>query len=106
MRTPLRLILADYPADKENYPDGFFRWIEFNSHIWIQFEKYANQMAAKREGYSARTIIEVMRWNSDFREQQCKPLFKLSNNMTPGLARLWMFKHGKDHPKFFQINNK
>ena len=86
------------------YPEGFFHWLQFNEHIWLQFERHALTMAAKRDRYSARTIIEVMRWNSDLREQQGKPLFKLSNNMTPGLARLWMAKHGNRNSKFFQIN--
>jgi len=100
--------------DKPQYPDRFFHWLQFNDHIWEQFERHALSMAAKRKRYSARTIIEVMRWNSDLREQAAKPhpvsgrpirppLFKMSNNMTPGLARLWMVKHGKNHPKFFQL---
>lgn len=89
--------------DKHKFPEGFFRWMQYNAHIWNQFERHALTMAAKRERYSARTIIEVMRWNSDLREQQGKPLFKLSNNMIPGLARLWMAKHSLDHPKFFQL---
>jgi len=87
-----------------DYPDGFFHWLQFNSHIWEQFEKHGLTMAGKRKRYSARTIIEVMRWNSDIREK--KKLFKLSNNMTPGLARLWMAKHGEDHPKFFTLHNQ
>jgi len=91
--------------EKEKYPEGFFHWLQFNEHIWEQFERHGLTMAAKRQRYSARTIIEVMRWNSDLREKQGKALFKLSNNMTPGLARLWMAKHKLDHPKFFQLNN-
>lgn len=83
------------------YPEGFFQWLIDNQHIWDQFERHALSMAGKRERYSARTIIEVMRWNSDIREK--KKLFKLSNNMVPGLARLWMHKYKLDHPKFFQI---
>lgn len=99
----------------DQYPEGFFHWLQLNSHIWEQFERYALTMAAKRNRYSARTIIEVMRWDSDLRNRVAKPhpvsgvlipppLFKLSNNMTPGLARLWMAKHGNRNLKFFQIN--
>ena len=84
------------------YPNGFFHWLGQNQHIWNQFEIHANTMSAKRNRYSARTIIEVMRWNSDIREKN--KLFKLSNNKIPGLARMWMIRYGKDHPKFFQIN--
>jgi len=92
--------------DKDKYPEGFFHWLQYNEHIWLQFERHARTMADKRDRYSARTIIEVMRWNSDLREKQGKPLFKLSNNMTPGLARLWMAKHQLKYcnKKFFQLN--
>ncbi len=90
--------------EKDKYPEGFFNWLQYNSHIWEQFERYGISMANKRIRYSARTIIEVMRWNSDIKDRHSK-LFKLSNNMTPGLARLWMAKHGLDHPTFFQLNN-
>ena len=85
------------------YPEGFFWWLSANPHIWKAFEEKAYIMAAvaKRPRYSARTIVEVMRWDSDLREN--KPLFKISNNMVPGMARLWMHKHGKNHPKFFSL---
>jgi hypothetical protein len=94
----------NYAKEHEHeYPEGFFWWLRENFHIWKAFEEKAYMMAAvaKRPRYSARTIIEVMRWDSDIREK--KPLFKISNNMVPGLARLWMAKHGKNHPKFFQL---
>jgi len=105
LKTLRQLLGIDFlhRLDKDKYPEGFFHWLQFNDHIWEQFERHALTMAAKRNRYSARTIIEVMRWNSDLREKQKKKLFKLSNNMTPGLARLWMEKHKLDHPKFFQI---
>jgi len=106
---PLREIIPTEELrklDKDKYPEGFFHWLQYNHHIWLQFELHTLTMVAKRPRYSARTIIEVMRWNSDLREQQGKPLFKLSNNMTPGLARLWMAKHSasQNNHKFFQLN--
>lgn len=93
------------PLERDKYPEGFFHWLQFNHHIWTAFEQKAYVMAAvaRRPRYSARTIIEVLRWDSDLKEKNV--LFKLSNNMTPGLARLWMAKHGKDHPKFFQLHD-
>ena len=98
------LMLAISEAGESDlYPAGFFNWLQYNEHIWAQFELHALTMSAKRKRYSARTIIEVMRWNSDLREQQKKPLFKMSNNMIPGMARLWMKKHGTSHPKFFDL---
>lgn len=89
---------------QDEYPDGFFRWLQENRHIWKDFEQKALEMAQHRERYSARTIVEVMRWHSDLREK--RPLFKLSNNMTPGMARLWMAKYGNYHPKFFLIQER
>ena len=77
-------------AHWSEYPEGFFHWLNENQHIWKDFEEKALQMARMRQRYSARTIVEVMRWHSDLREK--RPLFKLSNNMTPGMARLWMAK--------------
>jgi hypothetical protein len=83
------------------FPDGFWLWINENKHIYDEFEKRALEMTKYRERYSARTIVEVLRWNSDLR-QGC-PLFKISNNMIPGMARLWMMNHGRDNPGFFQL---
>jgi len=87
----------------KDFPAGFFKWLTLNDHIWREFESKARAMAvlARRQRYSARTIIEVMRWNSDIRQNN--KLFKISNNMVPGLARLWMLKYGNEHPKFFQL---
>lgn len=87
---------------KDDYPEGFFHWMQFNSHIWEQFEAKALQMAKYRKRFSARTIIEVMRWHNTIRQEK-DVTFKISNNIVPGLARLWMAKHGLDHPKFFDM---
>lgn len=104
----LRQILGDdlmrqLPPEKDKFPDGFFWWLKNNDHLWKTFEEKAYLMAAVggRPRYSARTIIEVMRWDTDLCEKE--PMFKISNNMVPGLARLWMVKHGQSYPKFFQI---
>lgn len=87
------------------YPEGFFHWLAENQHIWKAFEEKAYVMAAvaKRKRYSARTIIEVIRWNTDLHDSE--KTFKINDHYTPGLARLWMAKHGKDFPKFFELRN-
>ena len=87
---------------QHEYPEGFFHWLSQNQHIWEAFERRAYQMAlVGRKRYSARTIIEVLRWDSDLREKN--KLFKISNNMVPGMARLWMAKYGRKHPRFFNL---
>lgn len=88
--------------EKAKYPEGFFRWMQYNSHIWEEFEAKALRMAEYRKRFSARTIIEVMRWHNTIRQEK-DVTFKISNNIVPGLARLWMAKHGLDHPKFFDM---
>lgn len=101
MTSPQQRFILNHQGE---YPDGFFHWLQKNRHIWLEFEQKALQMARIRKRYSARTIVEVMRWHSDLKE--AAPLFKLSNNMTPGMARLWMEKHGRKYPKFFCLHQK
>jgi len=97
--TPAQLHYAE--THWREYPARFFKWLEDNEHIWIAFEKQALRMASIRSHYSARTIIEVLRWNSDISEGS-NELFKINDHCIPGLSRLWMSKHGKKHPKFFE----
>ncbi len=97
-----QLDFAEVHEDK--YPPGFFYWISKNQKIWKAFEAKALQMAQRRKHYSARTIIEVMRWHTDL--QDTDEVFKLSDHWTPGMARLWMAKHDKQHPNFFLIWNR
>jgi len=90
-------------AHEEDYPEGFFNWLSNNQHIWKAFEEKAYIMAAivRRQHYSARTIIEVLRWDSDLKEKDAT--FKINDHAIPGLSRLWMAKHGKNFPKFFEL---
>jgi hypothetical protein len=91
--------------DRIKYPDGFWKWLADpnNKKLYDQFSKRASQMALRRERYSARTIIEVMRWNTDLSDSN--ETFKIGNNMVPGMARLWLHEHGQRHPKFFQLRD-
>ena len=86
----------------DQYPEGFFYWLRNNQHLYDEFERRALQMARVRSRYSARTIVEVMRWNTDLR-QGPDIVFKISNNMIPGMARLWMQQHGRKYPRFFSL---
>lgn len=85
----------------DNYPDGFFAWLPKNSHIYQEFESRALRMARRRLRYSARTIVEVIRWETDLEDSEVG--FKINDHYTPGMARLWMATHGEKYPKFFEI---
>jgi len=83
-------------------PDRFrvdFRtWLRDNWSIFGAFYSRAYQMQTLgREHYSARTIIEVLRWDSDIRDSGY--LFKIDGNWVPDMARLYNELTGT---KFFQ----
>lgn len=74
----------------ENYPDGFWIWIEENGHIYRAFVEKA--LALKRRGkqrYGAKAIAEVIRYETTL-AQRGEQEFKLNNNYVSGLARLAM----------------
>lgn len=88
----------------EGYPLGFFDWLETEEgqSIWVDFEKRALQMAKVRDHYSARSIIQVMRWHTALKDGT---EFKINNNWSSGLARYWLQKHGHKHKRFFRIRD-
>lgn len=68
-------------------PKGFLDWIEANAHVYDAFEREALSVAQRRDRYSARTIVEFLRHHSLL--AQTDAAWKLDNDMTPGLARLF-----------------
>lgn len=91
-------------TDRWKYPPGFFQWFMSAEGIavWQEFERRALTMAQRRDRYSARTIMEVIRWETELKDGSV--LFKISNNWVPGLARYWMRLHGKRYPRFFSLH--
>ena len=86
----------------DGYPDGFWSWLPQNNKVYREFERRALQMArTSRKRYSARTIVELMRWDSDISDSEMT--FKINDHYTPGMARLFMAKHGAQYPKFFEL---
>lgn len=90
------------PRPVDEYPDGFFHWLPKNRKVYREFERRALQMArTNRQRYSARTIVEVMRWDSDIADSETT--FKINGNYVPGMARLFMATHGQAYPRFFEL---
>lgn len=88
----------------DSYPAGFWRWFNANYRIYDEFEKRALEMARTgRRRYSAKTLFEVLRWHTDLKDSDEQ--FSLNNNYTSGCARLFMERHGKDLPGFFQLRD-
>jgi len=70
--------------------DKFYDWLPDNVHVVRAFYEAAHMLhsTGKREYYSLYCIREKLRWDSMVSEVGTK--FKLSNNVTPHLARLVM----------------
>jgi len=91
-------------ADQLRYPDGFWPWLRDNPHIWQAFRVKAIRMALLgRKRYSARTIIETIRWDTDLKDSETT--FKINDHYTPGLARLFMHDYGHKWPGFFNLRD-
>ena len=86
------------------YPSGFFHWIDSieGQAIWKAFQDKALIAVQRREHYSAKAIIEVIRWETMLNDGT---EFKVNNNWAPGLARLWMHTYGDLYPKFFELRD-
>ena len=67
----------------------FPKWLSENWGIWQRFEREASKVYAMgRPHYSARTLIEFLRHETNVREQESE--FKVNNNIAPDLARLYV----------------
>lgn len=97
--------LQDDLFPEQHYPPGFHAWLRENWHIWEEFERRAMQMwRSGRKRYSARTIIEVVRWNTDLRESDKRATWKINNTWIPAMARYFMEKHPSCKGFFEQRN--
>lgn len=90
----LKNIIASH-SDEFNteYINGssIFSWLRNNWVLWKEFEQRALKIAKSKKRYSARTIIESIRWETDIGETNS--YYKINNNRVPELPRLFMYKH-------------
>lgn len=84
------------------YRPGFYTWLIANYHTWLCFNARAESIRrAGYQTYSARTIIESLRFESDIWEQSmggCS--VTISNNQIPDMARLYNQVHAV---QFFKL---
>lgn len=101
LQLPLALTLRDR-IDDGSYPDEFWPWLERNGHVFEVFCRVALEGRCAR-GYrrwSAKGVMEVMRWQNAVAENPEGLEFKLNNNLTPFLARAAMAAHADLHDFF------
>lgn len=89
---------AAHSKPREQIPPGFWDWLGENPTLWSTFATLAMRAAGSRPRYSARTVIEVMRWNTDILEAGGS--FKIGNNHVPHMARLFNHLVGRE---FFSL---
>ena len=74
------------------FMDEFAQWLIDNWQLWKSFEREALRASYRGRGkYSARTIIEWLRHEATMSAPETD--FKLNNNVSPSLARLFLFKY-------------
>ena len=75
--------------NREQFSDEFVEWFPKNEHIWKLFvrETFA-VIGVGFKHYSARTIIHFLRHHTAVMERTLSG-FKISNNTSPYLARLF-----------------
>lgn len=95
----MNALIQQYPKDFRN---DFAGWLAANQPIYAEFERQAKQIASRRNRYSARTIAEVIRHNSQLSEVGSE--WKINNNRVPDMARLFSLKHPQ-YAGFFQLRN-
>lgn len=84
METTLDRYCNDNPENESEL--DFFEWLKDNEDILLAFfDKAEEILAVGKTKYSARTIVEVLRWESDLSEKEGQ--YKLNNNWTAHLSR-------------------
>jgi len=81
--------------------DEFEAYIAKNPGVWIMFKRYAADV--KESGvqrYSARTIIERIRWHHEIEHRRAD--WKLNNNFTPYFARK-LIREDPSYAKVFEL---
>lgn len=95
-------IIAIANRNLDKFTKSFIEWLPKNIHIWEEYERRALELWNKGfKQYSSRTIVYVMRYHADVSESDSK--YKISNNHTPYLSRLWSVIH-PDKADMFQYN--
>lgn len=83
------------------FTQEFLEYLPENLHVWEAFEREALLVARKGfKHYSARTIIHVLRHHSALTEKGGE--WKLNNNISPYLARLFALVH-PGHAHLFEF---
>jgi len=97
--------LALAMENHHEFRDDFIAWLNANFPIFEYFERAAQHIFnTGRNHYSARTIVEVMRHRTALREIG-DGSWKLNNDRTPDMARLYILLH-PEQEGFFELRGR
>lgn len=99
--TSLRVVEAHLAHAAAEYRAGFPAYLRENWPLWLAFVRYADRMRSRRAHYSADAILHVIRFETDLAERA--PTFKVNNNWSADLARLYNAGVGAD---FFNLRQR
>jgi hypothetical protein len=90
---PIEQVYLDLiQENREQFSDEFVEWFPQNPHIWYHFENETFKIIdIGFKHYSARTILHFLRHHTAI-EQKSTDGFKLNNNYSPYLARLFALR--------------
>ena len=88
----------------DDFEPGFWDWLENNSDVAAAFERTAIRGYERgKRNWSARGILQVLRWESDVRECEGEP-FKINNRWSRSLAK-WFVRNHPDKSGFFRFRD-
>lgn len=93
------ILHRDFVTDMVSLMSHLFRkdfrgWLIDNWPIYQEFERRSNALWARgRKHYSARTIMEAIRFDTDLREKSNDMALKVNNNFIPDCSRLYVLLH-------------
>lgn len=91
--------------DDDRDAAAFERFHAANPHVYGLFKRFAAELlAAGRERYSARTIVERIRWHVAT-GTKTDDGFKISDHFSAFYARLWLAEH-PEREGFFVLRGK
>lgn len=97
-RPDLAVLFADYP---KSVLARFKAFHAANPHVYRKFAELARQMASTgRPRYSARTIVEVMRWHFDL--GTTGDPFEINGDFVPIYVRLFIYNNPQ-YLAFFEL---
>lgn len=91
-----QLSLDDAPAPgpaRNDYEEGYRRWLETHEKVFRLFEVYALEMMQRKRRFGIAALLERVRWEVRMTWEKDEDGYKINNNHKPYIARDLIAKH-------------